>query len=601
MIKAATFARRCLLAGAMLVASVPCKAQVAKEALHWQPWSQDVFTQAKQQHKFVLLDLEAVWCHWCHVMDTTTYTDTAVVQLLQQKYLLIKVDQDSRPDISNRYQDYGWPATVVFAADGSEIAKRQGYLEPKLMASMLAAIIKDPSPGPSVEREVALKPAADASLSPALLAAVRRNYDEQYDNQSAGWAFGHKYLDAESYRLALRLAAAEDATYKQRVAVSLKNASALIDPTWGGAYQYSVDGVWNEPHFEKLIFIQDSYIQTYALAYAQMHDPALLNAAQAVHRYVRRFLTDGPTGAIFVSQDADLHDDGTENAPYFALDDAHRVKQGVPRVDKHVYSRENGWTIAALADLYAASGDSSALSDARRAERWIVAHRSLPGGGFRHDDHDPAGPYLADTLAMGQAFLELYLVDGDRRDLVSAQAAAGFIAAHFKPRTPGTGFITSETATDAAFKPHADREENIALVQFTTLLGAATGNDDDRKLAAEAMRYLATQSIAKAPLSAGILLAHEDFAKAPIHLTVLGGRGDSNAQALHTAALRSFTQHEVIEWRDPADSHPLPTSVQYPKLPRAALFLCTATACSSPVYDPLAVAARVAHAQLPQR
>src|ERR1700761_6765109 len=135
-------------------------------ALHWQAWSDGVFAQARAEHKFVLLDLEAVWCHWCHVMDDVTYRDPAVVRLLNQRYVLVKVDQDSRPDISNRYQDYGWPATVVFAGDGSEIVKRQGYLEPKLMASMLSAIIKDPSPGPSVEREIALKPAGDASISP---------------------------------------------------------------------------------------------------------------------------------------------------------------------------------------------------------------------------------------------------------------------------------------------------------------------------------------------------------------------------------------------------------------------------------------------------
>lgn len=434
-------------------------------------------------------------------------------------------------------------------------------------------------------------------MPPALLALVKHNYEQQYDKQSAGWAFGHKYLDADSYDLALRLAAQGDAMYQQRVATSLKNAEALIDPVWGGAYQYSVDGVWNEPHFEKLIFIQDSYIRTYALAYAQTHDPSYLATAQAVHHYVRRFLTDGPTGAIFVSQDADLHDDGTENAPYFALDDAHRIAQGIPRVDKHVYSRENGWTIQALADLYAASGDTSALDDARRAAAWIVLHRSLPNGGYRHDDHDTAGPYLADTLSMGRGFLELYLVDGDRHDLQRAQEAANYIAGHFQPRSPGTGFITSATATDAAFKPHPDRDENIALVQFAMLLAAATGNAEDQKLAAEAMRYLAAPAIAKQPLSAGTLLAHADFIAAPLHVTILGARSDAGAQALHTAALRSLALHELIEWRDPSDPHPLPTSVQYPELKHAALFLCTATACSSPIYDPALVTRKIAHAQ----
>ena len=87
-------------------------------ALHWQPWSDAAFAEARQQHKFVLLDLEAVWCHWCHVMDDVTYRDPAVIKLLNAKYVLVKVDQDSRPDISNRYQDYGWPATVVFARFG---------------------------------------------------------------------------------------------------------------------------------------------------------------------------------------------------------------------------------------------------------------------------------------------------------------------------------------------------------------------------------------------------------------------------------------------------------------------------------------------------
>src|SRR5271169_5267586 len=141
--------------------------------LHWQPWSDAAFTQARAEHKFVLLDLEAVWCHWCHVMDDVTYRDPAVVRLLNQRYVLVKVDQDSRPDIANRYQDYGWPATIVFAADGSEIVKRQGYIPPRPMASMLQAIIDDPSPGPSVVKEAAFQPADTSALPAALLASIR--------------------------------------------------------------------------------------------------------------------------------------------------------------------------------------------------------------------------------------------------------------------------------------------------------------------------------------------------------------------------------------------------------------------------------------------
>ncbi len=586
--------------GAIALAISPSTGVAQQSSLHWQPWSDAAFAQARQQHKFVLLDLEAVWCHWCHVMDDITYKDPAVIGLLNAKYVLLKVDQDSRPDISNRYQDYGWPATVVLAGDGSEIVKRQGYIPPRPMASMLKAIIDDPSPGPSIEKEAALHPAADASISPALLARVKIAYDAQYDKPNAGWGFSHKYLDEDSVENALRLAASGNAVYVKRANDTLHDATALLDPVWGGAYQYSVDGKWNEPHYEKLISIQAAFIREYSLAYAQTHNPEYLQAAQSAHRFVHNVLSDGPTGVFFVSQDADIRD-GEDNEAYFKLDDKGRRAQGIPRIDKHVYARENGWMIAALCELYAATGDASALSEVQHATQWIVAHRSLGDGGFRHDDADAAGPYLGDTLAMGEAFLALYNVTGDRNDLNAAASAAQYIAAHFAPASPGTGFITSPTRTDAAFRPHPDRDENVELVRFTSMLALATGDARYHATAAEAMRYLAAPAVATRPLSAGVLLAHQDFVDAPLHVTILGGKNDPQASALHTAALRSITSHELIEWRDPADPHPLPTAVSYPPLKKPALFLCTAQSCSSPIYGPEEVAAKIQRAQLPGR
>ena len=107
------------------------------------------------------------------------------------------------------------------------------------------------------------------------------------------------------------------------------------------------------------------------------------------------FLTS-PDGAFYTSQDADLVP-GEHADEYFALSDAAaRRKRGIPRVDQHIYARENGWAINALAGFYAATGDESALADAIRAAEWIIANRSLPGGGFRHDAKDmPAGPISA--------------------------------------------------------------------------------------------------------------------------------------------------------------------------------------------------------------
>jgi hypothetical protein len=571
--------------------------QTEPAALHWQPWSDAAFREARAQNKFVLLDLEAVWCHWCHVMDDVTYRDPVVVRLLNQRYVLVKVDQDARPDISNRYQDYGWPATIVFAANGSEIVKRQGYIPPRPMSSMLQAIIDDPSPGPSVEKETEFHPAANSAISPALLTRIQSAYENQYDKPVAGWGFGHKFLDGESAEYALRLAARGNALYEGRLTATLHSATALLDPVWGGMYQYSVGGDWSEPHFEKLIYIQANALRVYSLTYAHSQNPEDLSAAQSVHRYVVDFLASPETGAFYVSQDADLHD-GEENASYFKLSDAERRAQGIPRVDKHIYARENGWMIAALCDYFAATGDASALAEAQRAADWIARNRELPGGGFRHDEADPAGPYLGDTLAMGQAFLALFNVTGDRADLKAAVAAAEYIAAHFAPVSPGTGFVTSRKPTDAAFLPHPDRDENIGLARFTSMLAFATDSPRFRETAAEAMRYLAAESVALRPMSAGILLANEDMTESPLHVTVVGSPTNPDTVALYTAALRSIASHELIELRDPSDPAPLPTSVDYPVLSRPALYLCTARACSSPVFHEQDVRKKIEHAQL---
>ena len=72
-----------------------------------------------------------------------------------------------------------------------------------------------------------------------------------------------------------------------------------------------------------------------------------------------------------------------------------------------------------------ATGDESALSDAVRAAEWIIANRSLPSGGFRHDAKDVTGPYLGDTTYMARAFLKLYAITGDRKWLRRTEKAAG--------------------------------------------------------------------------------------------------------------------------------------------------------------------------------
>ncbi len=562
------------------------------QAIEWQAWSDDVFARAAKEHRFVLLDLGAGWCHWCHVMDQVTYADPAVVALIRSKYLPVHVDQDSRPDLANRYEDYGWPATIVFNTDGSEIVKRQGYIPPKPMASLLQAIIDDPSPGPSVQPETAITEAPAAALSPEQRTAIRQALITTYDEKQGGWGDVRKYLNWDALEYCVTEGAAGDAQMEAMARKTLSAGTKLIDPVWGGVYQYSTDGDWDHPHFEKIMPFQAENLRIFALASTLWHEPAWITYSDKIHGYLDNFLRS-PEGAFYTSQDADLVQ-GEHGGEYFALDDQGRRKLGIPRIDKHCYTRENGLAITGLAACYAATGDPSTLSEAERAAAWVQEHRALPEGGFSHDEHDAAGPYLADSLAMGRAFLALYHVTADRRWLAQAEKSAAFMDAKFRAQV---GFCTAAGSTGTlAAKPQLD--ENIFLTRFANLLYQITGKDSDRSMAEHGMRYLASPAVTDrlGLTGAGVLLADREFRTDPIHITIVGSKSDARAKALFATALKNAPQFTRLEWHD-AQEGPLPrTDVEYPTLPEPAAFLCSNGTCSAPLQSPEKLEARLAKA-----
>src|SRR5271168_1406698 len=166
-----------------LLASLVAGAAVAATPIAWRStWNEALFAQAADEHRFVLLDLHAVWCHWCHVMDETTYSDAQVGELIGAHYIAVSIDADSDPDLTSRYGNWGWPATIVLAPDGTEIVKRRGYMPPQQMASLLQAIIDDPTPGPSVDRVARSTPTSTTRLNAARRVNFLRAFDALYDD-----------------------------------------------------------------------------------------------------------------------------------------------------------------------------------------------------------------------------------------------------------------------------------------------------------------------------------------------------------------------------------------------------------------------------------
>jgi uncharacterized protein len=548
-------------------------------------WSDALFVQAAKDHRFVILDLHAVWCHWCHVMDEKTYSDPKVQELISKRYVAVSVDADGDPDLSSRYGDWGWPATIVLAPDGSEIVKRRGYIPPEQMASLLQAIIDDPSPGPSVRAAVVIAERGGSRLNSREHAALTRAYGQIYDVQHGGWGVVHKFIDAAALELTYAMIDGGDASALQHARQTLDANLRLIDPVWGGVYQYSDTVDWNSPHFEKLMSFQADDLRLYSEAFVRWKDPRYLAAAKSLYLYMTGFLA-APDGGFYVSQDADVSAQ-VSGHDFYPKDDVARRAIGMPRIDAHEYARETGWAIRALCKYHDVTGDKNALMKAELAAQWSVVNRSLRSGGYRHDTQDRGGPYLDDALAMSEAFVALYRSSGDRQWLARAAAALEFINRSL--RDPRAGYIAAPRSNrdHGVFRETVRQpEQNAALARVAGLMHHYTGEIRYQKMATHAMTYLvAFAKAAPEQLRAEILLADRELSNAPIHITVVGHKSDRDAQDLHAAALRYPSDYLQIDWWD-RDEGRLPNpEIQYPQLDRAAAFACSASACSMPVYD----------------
>jgi len=572
-------------AAAALLAILPLPAH-AEGKLVWRTWSADLFATAKAEQKLVLLDLEAVWCHWCHVMEETTYSDPKVVELLGSKFITVRVDQDANPDLSNRYGDWGWPATILFAADGTELAKRRGYIPPEGMASLLQAFIDDPTPGPSAAKTGDVAPAKSPFLGADKRADLKARFADSYDKANGGWGDVHKYIETDSMDWALLETERGNADAIAMARATLDAALNLIDPVWGGIYQYSDAVNWKSPHYEKIMWYQAQALRQYSVAHARFEDDRYLKGARSIYRYLTERLTS-PDGAFFTSQDADV-DRALDGNAFYAMPAEERAKLGrQPRIDTNIYARENGWAVSGLAAYYNLTNDPDVLERAERAARFILEKRRLPTGGFRHGESDRGGPFLGDTLAMGQAALDLYASSGKREWLTVAGEAGDFIGATFLDKDGG--FLTSatpESAKGAFLKPTKTYDEQVLVARFANRLHRYIGKQSHRELAEHAGRYLASDAIITLPRPLpGVLIVDRELSEEPTHITIVGSKDHPRTRGLHAAARLLPAIYKRLDLWDKSEG-PLPNSdVTYPELDRPAAFACTNRICSLPIFS----------------
>jgi uncharacterized protein len=344
------------------------------QPVHWQPWGEAAFARAKAEDKPVLLDIGAVWCHWCHVMDGESYEDPEVAKLINQYFVAVKVDRDERPDVDARYQaavsaisgQGGWPLTAFLTPDGrpyfggTYIPRDDRYGRPGIGRVLVAmanvwrerrddALETAGSVMAAIEHNESFSGRGGA-LNLALVDKIVASIVSQFDPMNGGFGSQPKFPHAAALDLLLQAARSRGNERAREAFVTTLEKMArggVYDQLAGGFHRYSVDEHWGVPHFEKMLYDNTELLRNYVHGYQGFVREDFLETAREIIAWLDAIMTDRERGGFYASQDADvgLDDDGD----YFTwtLDEARAVLSGEELEFAIKY-----WDIRELGDMH---------------------------------------------------------------------------------------------------------------------------------------------------------------------------------------------------------------------------------------------------------
>ncbi|HTX68198.1 MAG TPA: DUF255 domain-containing protein [Thermoleophilia bacterium] len=570
--------------------------------IKWRPWGEPAFAEARRLGRPVLLSLSAVWCHWCHVMDETSYSDPRVIAAVNEHFVPVRVDNDRHPDVNRRYNMGGWPTTAFLAPSG-DVLTGGTYLPPEQMLESLARVkaffdanavkiaalegecaadgdgaARSRITGKPLAADLALEalegdPDVPGDISAEVALQVVRAFDPLYGGLGAEPKFpqpdvfvfmlaygmlrgaGDPDHVPEGGSALLRPARVHEVV---RATLTAMAEGGLYDPVEGGFFRYATQRDWTVPHYEKMLEDNARLAGLYleASLYARDHDlgdPELYRrAGEGAIDYLLTVLWRDEAEAFGGSQDADEE--------YYLLDEGGRARLAPPFVDPTVYVDWNAHAARALLRGAAVLGRPELADPALRLLDRLCkdARRGDAMAHFVHPDGETGDgpPLLGDQAAAAAAALDAYEVTADRRWLRRARTLTRWTVDNLRQPDGRLLDRLAVPGESAGLLAHAvpALEENAAMAEVLLRLEAYTGEARLREQALELLAAWAAHHEQYGVQAASYAQALLRYLERPDQIVVVGRRDDPEARRLHGAALTAAAPLRTVQWLDPADS-----------------------------------------------
>ncbi len=537
-------------------------------------------------------------------MDKQTYSNDAVASYINAHYIPVRVDNDERPDINERYNQGGWPTTAFLTPEG-EILAGATYVPPDEMLRMLEQIdhyyntnrdeISQRVAEMIYQQEQhnkAHSSGAPADLSGEIVSTVLADMEGRFDSHYGGWVSqGNptKFPHPDTLDLAIAQAYRSGELFWAEVVSKTLDGMAnygMYDQVAGGFFRYSTDRQWRVPHFEKMLEAHAGLVRNYVSAALALGNERYADVARSAIGYLLSTLSDTEQGGFYGSQDADEE--------YYALDAAGRKGLAAPFVDTRIYTNWN----ADMADsaLYAAAAlDDPALAQhALRTIQRLLAELRASDGAMRHNldfSGNPQGEgMLTDQASMGHSLLAAYSYTGERTYLDAATRLADWLQANLYDAEHGSFYdrVPEQGETLGRLRyPVKPLAENAHAADFLLRLYHLSGQESYRDMALATLRAFTSEYRSYGYFASGYALAVEHANSEPTHIVIVGDPQATDTRALAQVASGAYQPWKLVQILDPdneADAALIEQS-GYPPSAKATAYVCVGQTCSAPITD----------------
>jgi uncharacterized protein YyaL (SSP411 family) len=571
--------------------------------IRWREWGEDAFREAKETGKPVLLSLSAVWCHWCHVMDETSYSDEGVISFVNEHFIPVRVDNDQRPDVNARYNMGGWPTTAFLTPEG-EILAGATYVPPDQMEELLPKVNvhwqsnKDEVVAKASElrqRRLTAMSGERGELSPGIFDEILRSVVENYDPVFGGFGEAPKFPHTDASDLLLyayRKTRDPDLLHMARKTLEFMSRGDVFDHEWGGFFRYATRRDWSEPHYEKMLEDNAKLLQNLLALYRATGNDVHAETARRSVEYIDWKLKDTERGFFYGSQDADEE--------FYKLSKEGRERAQEPYIDRTCYVSWNAMMISAYLEA-SWTLDKPDLRETTRAALEFLWNecRDVERGMYRF--HDGSRPQvlglLGDQAHMAKALLDAHEVTGDSTYLDRALELARFMLDRFVDRENGGFFDVWDEVQDVGRVKDRQKsiQDNTICAEVFLRLHHLTRDEDYRTITQGTLEAFVSAYPHMGYFAAGYARQLDTLLNPPAEVNIVGNV--VSAAELHQAALSLDVPSRVVQVLDPQRDAERLEALSLPPEPAPAAYACFGTMCSAPVTAADAIAEAVREMQ----